>query len=66
MSYSYYILFGFSMGSVRLAELAIFPQFQFFRVFFLVFRRRVISLLAFAAGKRDYFSHSSSSTAEPL
>jgi hypothetical protein len=44
------------MRRMCLAESAILSQFQFVRMLFLIFFGRIIALLAFAAGKYDYFS----------
>ncbi len=42
---------------MRLAESAIFAQFQLVRVLFLILRRAIVSLFAFATGERYYLSH---------
>ena len=50
-------LFGFLMGSVRLAKRTIFFQFQLMWNSFFIFCRRVIALLTILASQRNGISH---------
>jgi hypothetical protein len=55
------LLFGFLVGGVRPAEAAELLELEFLRGGLLVFRGRIIALLANSAGERDDVSHGRSS-----